>query len=82
MAKRNTYKYELKRGNEVVYAGITNNPARREAEHRQDKDFNKMTIVGKPCSRLRAEQWEVDRIETYMRNHRGKTPKYNKTTTG
>ena len=52
-------KYLLKRGNEVIYVGITNNPERRT------------TLDG-------AKQLEADRIETYMRNHGGKTPKYNK----
>lgn len=46
MSKRNTYKYELTKGNKVVYVGITNNPERREAEHRQNKNFDKMKIVG------------------------------------
>lgn len=46
MSKRNTYKYELTKGNKVVYVGITNNPGRREAEHRQNKNFDKMKIVG------------------------------------
>lgn len=41
MSKRNTYKYELTKGNKVVYVGITNNPGRREAEHRQNKNFDK-----------------------------------------
>ena len=45
MSKRNTYKYELTKGNKVVYIGITNNPERREAEHRQNKNFDKMKIV-------------------------------------
>ena len=47
MAKRDTYKYELTRGNKVVYVGITNDPARREQEHRQDKNFTKMRLIGK-----------------------------------
>ena len=41
MSKRNTYKYELTKGNKVVYVGITNNPGRREAEHRQNKNSRK-----------------------------------------
>ena len=28
--KRDTYKYELKQGNKVVYVGITDDPGRRE----------------------------------------------------
>ena len=82
MAKRNTYKYELKRSNKIVYVGTTNNPERREAEHRQDKDFNKINIVGNKTTLEGARQWEANRIETYMKNHGGETPKYNKTETG
>ena len=71
MAKRDTYKYELTQGNKVVYVGITNNPEGREAEHRQDKDFTTMRIVGRPSTLSGASQWETDRIQTYMRNHGG-----------
>lgn len=82
MANRNTYKYELTRGNRVVYVGITNDPSRREAEHRQDKDFTTMRIVGHPSTLDGASQWETNRIETYMRNHNGDTPLYNKNSHG
>lgn len=82
MAERDTKKYVLKRGNEVVYVGITNDPERRETQHRQEKAFDKMELVGRPCTRESAEQWEEDRIATYMRNHGGLTPKYNKNETG
>jgi len=78
MANRDTYKYELTRGNRVVYVGITNDPTRREAEHHQDKDFTTMRIVGRPSTLDGASQWETDRIQTYMRNHNGATPIYNK----
>ena len=82
MAERNTYKYELKQGNKVVYVGISKNPERREAEHRQDKDFGKMVIVGNKSTPECAKQLEDRRIETYMNNHGGDTPKYNKTESG
>ena len=75
--KRNTYKYELTQGNKVVYVGITNDPARREMEHRQDKDFDRMRIIGRPSTLDGASQLETDRIQTYMRNHGGETPLYN-----
>ena len=58
MSKRNTYKYELTKGNKVVYVGITNNPGRREAEHRQNKNFDKMKIVGNVSTLDGASQWE------------------------
>lgn len=31
--KQDTVTYELKKGNEVLYVGITNNPDRREQEY-------------------------------------------------
>jgi predicted GIY-YIG superfamily endonuclease len=79
---RDTYKYELKQGNKVVYAGITNDPTQRETQHHQEKTFDKMQIIGRVSTREGAEKWETDRLETYMRNHKGELPKYNKTTTG
>jgi predicted GIY-YIG superfamily endonuclease len=78
MAKRDTYKYELTRGNKVVYVGTTNDPERREQEHRQNKNFDKMRLVGNVSTQSGALQWETERIQTYMRNHNGKTPEYNK----
>ena len=77
MSKRNTYKYELTKGNKVVYVGLTNNPGRREAEHRQNKNFDKMKIVGNVSTLDGASQWETNRIQTYMNNHKGQTPLYN-----
>lgn len=71
MAKRDTYKYELTKGNRVVYVGITNNPERREM------DFDKMRIIGKASTLDGASQWETNRIQTYMDNHKGQTPLYN-----
>jgi predicted GIY-YIG superfamily endonuclease len=80
--QRDTYKYELKNGNKVEYVGITNDPQRREAEHRQNKNFDKMEIIGRVSTRESAEQWETNRIGIYKRNHSGELPKYNQTTTG
>ena len=37
-----------------------------------------MRIVGRPSTLDGASQWETNRIETYMRNHNGDTPLYNK----
>lgn len=78
MAERDTFKYELRDGNRVVYVGITNDPARREAEHRAEgMDFTRMKIVGNKSTRDGAGQWEADRIDTYKSNHNGNRPKYN-----
>lgn len=78
MSERNTNKYELTRGNKVVYVGITEDPAGREEQHRQDKDFDKMRIMGAKPTRSSAEQWETEQIHTYMKNHGGDAPEYNK----
>lgn len=37
-----------------------------------------MRIVGKISTPDGASQWETDRIKTYMANHKGQTPLYNK----
>lgn len=79
MADRNTYRYLLKNSNQIVYVGITNDPARRIDEHSIDgKNFTHMTIEGPIVSRGSAERWEQDRIDIYSRNHSGYSPKYNK----
>ena len=81
--KRDTYKYELKQGNKVVYVGITDDPGRREQEHRNDgKQFTSMNIVGNASTRQGASACEEQRIQTYMGNHHGQTPQYNKNETG
>jgi len=82
MSKRDTYKYELKDGNKVLYVGITNDPERREQEHRQNKEFGHMNVIGNRTTRNAAENWEENRIGTYMNNHGGKTPPLNKNETG
>ena len=43
MAERDTIKYQIKDGNEIVYYGITNDLERREQEHRSEgMDFTSM----------------------------------------
>ena len=59
--KRDTYKYELKQGNKVVYVGITKDPNRREQEHRDEgKRFTSMNIVGNASTRQGASAWEEE----------------------
>ena len=83
MAERDTYKYELRDGNRVVYVGITNDLDRREAEHRNEgMDFTSIHKVGNATTRSGAEEWESKRIDTYKSNHHGDRPKYNQNDSG
>ena len=76
-AKRNTYTYRLKDKREVVYIGKTNDPKRREQEHRDEgKKFTNM-ILDFPCSEETASKREQEKIEAYKRHHKSKKPKYN-----
>ena len=43
-----TYVYKLVRNGQTVYIGITNDLARREQEHREDKVFDDMQIIKGP----------------------------------
>jgi predicted GIY-YIG superfamily endonuclease len=79
MAKtRDHYRYELKRGRKVVYRGITNDPERREAEHRQEgKNFSHTRIVGPAVTKETAQKWEGQSLASYRKSHGGKLPEYN-----
>ena len=53
----------MKNGNKIMYVGITDDPSRREYEHRRDKEIQKMMVVGRKVSRKSAEDWETKRIK-------------------
>ena len=75
---RDTYTYDLKRGGRVVYKGTTNDPERREREHRREgKVFDKLEPTSPPMTRGDAKEKEVKNLETYRRNHGGRNPPYN-----
>ena len=76
--KMDTVTYELKRGNEVVYVGTTNDPERREQEHKESgKNFGHMNITSRKMTEDGAKKKEAGRLETYRQNQ-GKNPQYNK----
>ena len=58
MTERNTYKYHLKKGREVVHRGITNDLDRREAEHQQDYPGAEIKQIGRRTTREAALRWE------------------------
>lgn len=83
MADRNTYKYILKDGNEIVDYGITNDLERREQEHRSEGlKFTKMEKVGIATTREAAGAWEEACILHYKDTHGGRRPRYNQNDSG
>ena len=58
-SKRDTYKYHLKRGNQIIRSGITNDLDRREKEHQRNygKDVH-IQRVGNRTTREGAREWE------------------------
>ena len=82
MSERDTVTYELKDGNKVVYVGTTNDPERREQEHkRSGKNFGHMNVTSRKMTETGAMKKEGERLSTYRKNQ-GKNPKYNKTDEG
>ncbi len=77
--KRDTNIYELFNGNKKVYIGISDDPNRREQEHRDEgKKFTSIRIVGPRLTEESALKKESERISQYQKGHKGKNPKYNK----
>ena len=75
---RDTFTYDLKKGNRVVYKGITDDPARRETEHRDaGKDFDKLVPTSRRMTRDGAKRKEAESLKTYRRGHGGQNPLYN-----
>lgn len=59
-AGRDTYLYHLKQGRKIVYTGITDDPERRELEHRSaGKRFTHMFVRPYPSSRKTAHKREM-----------------------
>ena len=70
MAKRDTHKYHLKRGNTIIRSGISNDPDRRESEdgwgdeprakkHQQEYGLDvHIYKVGRATTRDAARDWE------------------------
>ena len=75
---RDTYKYELRDQNRVVYIGITNDPDRREDARAEGKRFSHMWLIGNRTTQAAAERWEEERLASYRRSHGGMNPRYNK----
>ena len=76
--KRDTYVYELKDGNTIVYYGISNGPLDRNDEHfLSRKRYTHMRVIRGPMYKENALKLEGDLIQRYQRQHGGRPPKYN-----
>ena len=81
--KRDHIVYDLKDGNRILYRGITNDPERREREHKRDgKKFTHMKAISRRMTEEGAKAKEAEKLKTYRRGHKGKNPKYNKSCDG
>ena len=58
MAVKDVYKYHLKVGNKTVHRGITNDLARREAEHKSGFPGSHIQQIGRRTTREAALLWE------------------------
>ena len=81
--KRGTITYDLKRGPKVVYKGTTNDPERREQQHRDEgKRFTKLLPTSRHMTEDGAKQKEEGQLKQFRRTHRGRNPPYNKDSDG
>lgn len=79
---RDTWLYELKDGNEIVYYGISLDPDRRAIQHNNSgKKFTHINIKSVALTKKSAEERERKDIQRYQRQHGGRSPKYNKAKT-
>lgn len=76
-----TYVYKLVRNGQIVYIGITNDLKRREQEHREDKQFDKMQVIKGPCTPEEAEKLESVQLRLFSFSH-SHLPEYNQTCNG
>lgn len=79
MAKlRDTWLYELRDGNEIVYYGISNNPESRAIQHANSgKKFTHVNIKSVALTKRSAEKREKEEIQRYQKQHGGKSSRYN-----
>ena len=67
MVKRDTYNYTFRVGRKVSHRGVTNNPARRQREHRRVRAGGKLTVDGRAKTRARALR--AERCQTKTRGY-------------
>ena len=75
---RDTWLYELKDGNEIIYYGISSDPDERAIQHSNaGKKFTHINVKSVALTKRSAEERERQEIQRYQRQHGGRGPKYN-----
>ena len=64
MPRRNTYNYTFRVGRKVSHRGTTNNPKRRQQEHRRVRPGGKLTVDGRAKTRTGALRFERAQTKT------------------
>ncbi len=64
MATRDTYNYTYRVGRKVSHRGITNNPSRRQSEHRSARPGGKLTVDGRAKTLAGARRVESRQTKT------------------
>ena len=67
MAKRDTYNYTFRVGRRISHQGVTNNPSRRQREHRRVRPGGKLTVEGR--AKTRAGALRVERRQSMTRGY-------------
>lgn len=81
--RRDTFTYDLMRGQRVVYRGTTKNPKARARMHKAEgKNFDRLVVTSGRMTESGAKKKEAEKLKTYRKWHRGTNPQYNKTRRG
>lgn len=56
--QRDWYRYDFKVGSTLVHSGVTQDPARRETEHRKLWPRGRLVVIGAPITTRAAREWE------------------------
>ena len=76
MSERDTHRYHYKKGNKIVHRGITNDPKRREGEHRRLYGDGALHTVGPKVRRDSGLKWERDGGKRPYRRRRNRSRRF------
>lgn len=81
--RRDTFTYDLIRGQRIVYRGSTKDPKARAKMHKTEgKQFDRLVLTSGRMTETGAKKKEAEKLKTYRKWHRGRNPQYNNTRRG